>query len=79
LKTWQYLLAMTKRSPKSSSVYDADAPQPHQAIDLQASLRFLETPGAIDLIRAWSWIKGSELRRAFISIAEAAVARDRLP
>ena len=44
-------------------------------VDVQASLRLLETPGAIDLVRAWSRIKGSALRRAFIAIAEAAAER----
>jgi hypothetical protein len=39
-------LAMTKRSPKPCNVGD-DQRDPHQAVevDVQASLRFLETPG----------------------------------
>jgi hypothetical protein len=68
---------MTKRGPKPCNVGDVDQRDPRQAIevDVQASLRFLETPGAIDLVRAWSRIKGSALRRAFIAIAEAAARR----
>jgi hypothetical protein len=64
---------MKKPGPKPSNVDD------RVDVDIQASLRFLETPGAIELVLAWSRIKGSALRRAFIAIAETAVARDRLP
>ena len=51
MKTWQYLLAMTKRSPKSSGVYDADAPQPVRSKNRNDSRKR-------GLSRSWSGLAG---------------------
>ena len=51
MKTWQYLLAMPKRSPKSSGVYDADAPQPVRSKNRNDSRKW-------GLSRSWSGLAG---------------------